>query len=313
MTAAAPAVGLVEWFEPGEHERAERVAAGLRALGVEHLRTGVSWAEWHVPGGVEWYDWLLPRLARELEVLQCLTFTPPSLGVAPRTSAPPRRARDFADFLDVVVTRHGHVFEYVELWNEPNNLSDWDWKLDPHWDAFSELVGAAAHWARRRGKKTVLGGMSPFDPNWLELMGSRRVLEQIDVVGIHGFPGTWEVEWDGWEETVERARETLDAWAPQAEVWVTECGFSTWRLDEEGQLRAFDDALRAPVPRLYWYSAEDLAPDRLTPDGAHVDERDYHFGLWTAGGDEKLLARSWREHGIDGVRRRAAHEPVGQA
>jgi len=67
-----PALGVLEWFELGERDRAERVLRGLRELGVERLRTGVSWANWYVPGGIEWYDWLLPRLARELEVLPCI-------------------------------------------------------------------------------------------------------------------------------------------------------------------------------------------------------------------------------------------------
>ena len=73
-----PVVGLVEWFEPGEHERVERVAAGLRELGVEHLRTGISWAAWHGDEGAEWYDWVLPTLARDFELLPCVVYTPPS-------------------------------------------------------------------------------------------------------------------------------------------------------------------------------------------------------------------------------------------
>ena len=30
------------------------------------------------------------------------------------------------------------------LWNEPNNLSHWDFKIDPEWKLFSEMVIVAA-------------------------------------------------------------------------------------------------------------------------------------------------------------------------
>src|SRR3546814_13085950 len=98
--------------------------------GLTGLRTGVSWADCHTPAGAGWYDWLRPRLARDVELLPCFTYTPPSLGIAAKSAAPPRVPKAYADFLDVIVTRHGRHFEWVELWNEPNNLNDWDWRLD---------------------------------------------------------------------------------------------------------------------------------------------------------------------------------------
>jgi CDP-paratose 2-epimerase len=124
-----PCLGAVEWFCPGEHERVEQVIEALRRAGIERLRTGVSWADYHTRAGHPWYDWLLPRLARELELLPCFTYTPPSLGLVAKSSAPPREPKAYADFLDVMITAHGRHFEWVELWNEPNNLNDWDWRL----------------------------------------------------------------------------------------------------------------------------------------------------------------------------------------
>ena len=32
------------------------------------------------------------------------------------------------------------MVEAVMLWNEPNNLSHWDFKLDPEWKLFAEMV-----------------------------------------------------------------------------------------------------------------------------------------------------------------------------
>src|SRR5438034_3595010 len=298
----APELGVLEWFDVGERERVRRVAGQLAALGVRHLRTGISWAEWHSSDGPEWYDWLLPTLAEELELLPCVLYTPPSRAVAPRPSSPPRRPRDFADFVDVLIDRYGDSFECVELWNEPNNLMEWDWTLDPFWFRFAEMVGAAAYWARERGKRTVLGGMSPVDPNWLRMMGDSGVLEHIDVVGIHGFPGMSDQGWLGWDAAVESLLPVLSEFAPRADVWITEVGFSTWRHDELGQLRAFLEAVRAPVGRVYWYGAEDLASERPSLGGFHTDERDYHFGLRRADGRPKLLSRLWEEQGLGSVR-----------
>lgn len=295
-------MGILDWFRPGEHEQVERVLADMRALRVRDLRTGISWADWHTVEGQHWYGWLIPRLVDEVELLPCLLYTPPSLAVAPRTSAPPREPRSYADFVDQMITVFGRHFSWVELWNEPNNLSEWDWTLDPGWATFAEMVGSAAYWAHQRGKRVALGGMSPIDPGWLDLMGQYGVLEHVDAIGVHGFPGTWETGWDGWPSMVDRTRQVLRRYNTNAEIWITEVGYSTWRHNEYGQLTAFLDARAAPVSRVYWYSAYDLAPDQPTIDGLHMDEREYHFGLKRPDGSPKLLARLWSSGGAEAVR-----------
>ncbi|HEX8525195.1 MAG TPA: NAD-dependent epimerase/dehydratase family protein [Tepidisphaeraceae bacterium] len=293
---------MLEWFRPGDHDRVDQVLEDLNALGVSSLRTGISWADWHTPEGEAWYAWLFPQLSRRLEVLPCFLYTPPSWGVAPKCSAPPQDPRSYADFMDLMIKRFGKHFEYVELWDEPNNLREWDVALDPYWFKFSEMVGAAAYWAKQCGKKTVLGGMSPIDPSWLRLMGERNLLKYIDAVGLHAFPVTAESKWEGWKPLVDPVREVLSRFQPEAQVWITETGYSTWRHDERRQLTAFVDAIEAPVDRVYWYSVHDLDPKLPTVDGFHADERDYHFGLKRADGAEKLLYRLWAEGGIDTVR-----------
>lgn len=309
-SGASAEPGLLQWFWPGDRARVEETLADLRGLGVRHLRTGVSWADWFTPHGRDWYAWLIPRLAEEVELLPCFLYTPPSLGLSPKSSAPPREPKAYADFLDAMMTEFGRYFEWVELWNEPNNISEWDWTLDPEWNIFCEMVGGAAHWARVRGKKTVLGGMSPTDPNWLRHVFDHGLTPYIDAVGIHGFPGVWESSWEGWESCAAKVRRVLHDYRSPAQVWITEVGFSTWRYEEQRQLREFVRALDAPVDRMYWYSAYDLHPDRPTVDGFHSDEREYHFGLKRYGGQPKLLHRIWAESGLDAVRAVAS---VGRA
>lgn len=299
--SAQQRLGVIEWLRPGEYERTEEMLQDLRKLGIKHLRTGLSWADWHTPEGKKWFDWLIPRVASEVEMLPCFTYTPPSLGIEAKTSSPPKQPKDFADFIDVVITEHGEHFEWVELWNEPNNLNDWDWRLDPEWVIFSEMIGMAAYWAKHRGKKTLLAGMCPTDPNWLDLMCQRGVMQHIDAVGMHGFPGTWEFDWDDWKLKVKDVRDVLDRYQLNPEIWVTEVGYSTWRHDDILQIHTLMDVLEAPVERIYWYSGFDLHPHESHQDGFHEDERHYHFGLKTADGTPKLIYRVWQERGLDGL------------
>jgi len=296
----AAKIGVAEWFQIGEYERVERVTTALRSLGVARLRTVVSWADWYTEDAPAWYGWLLPRLARDFELLPCLMYTPPSLGVVPTTASPPRWVPAYTEFVVQVLLRFEHLFTHVELWNEPNCLSEWDWTLDPDWSAFCEMVAPAAHIARQRSLKVVLGGMTPPDPAWLRLMCDRGLINHVDAVGIHGFPGTWEADWPGWEDQIAALQDVLDDRGSAAEIWITETGFSTWR-DERGQVAAFVDALNAPAHRVYWFSAEDLAATRNTMDGFHNDEREYHLGLLRENGGPKLLARLWASGGIAAV------------
>lgn len=295
-------LGILEWFRPGEHQRVESVLRDLQTLGIEHLRTGISWADWHTPGGREWYNWFIPRVSSQVELLPCFLYTPPSLGIVPKTSSPPRTPKDYADFLDVMITDHGEHFEWVELWNEPNNAREWDWTLDKEWTIFAEMISGAAYWARHRGKRVLLGGMSPFDPNWLELMFERGVMQHIDALGLHGFPDTFEFHWEGWPRILERTRAIFAAHDADFQVWITEVGFSTWQHDEYRQVREFLHAAEADVSRVYWYAAQDLDPELPTVDGFHSDEREYHFGLRRADGTAKLLFRLWADGGVDNVR-----------
>ena len=296
-----PEVGVAAYFHFQDYEKVERVVEELRSLRVTHLRTSVSWHDFVNEGGRDWYDWLLPKLVEHFTVMPCALYTPTHLGILPKTSSPPRDPDDYAAFVDHLLTEYPGFFEHVELWNEPNNFIEWDWTVDPEWKIFAKMIAGAAAAAKSHGVRTVLGGMSPLDPNWLHLMFNRGAMNDIDVLGIHGFPGTWEAVWDGWSAQVDRPQEVLDAHGSAAEIWITECGFSTWQHDEFRMLTELVDVASAPVPRVYWYSGEDLAPERETLDGFHADERAYHFGLFDISGRPKLPARVWRDEGWEAL------------
>ncbi|MDF2095355.1 SDR family NAD(P)-dependent oxidoreductase [Aquibaculum arenosum] len=299
--------GITEWFRPFEYERVDECLLHLTNLGASHLRTHLSWADFHVEGVPEWYDWLIPRLAEHVDLLPCVHYTPPSLSRTGTTAGPPRRLRDLADFVDQVLDRYGSHFTHLELWNEPNNLLDWDWRADRGWHQFCEMIVAAAHWTEHRSWKAVLGGPGPFDIEWLKMVGRQGVLEQVSAVGIHGFPGTWDSEtgiWTGWETQITQLRQVLSEYQPHAEIWITEAGYSTWRHDELEQVRRFLEAVDAPAERLYWYSLCDLPLDADIQEGRQFDMRHYHVGLLDRRGRDKLLAQLLRRGGIASARRK---------
>ena len=149
--SAMPTIGMIEWCRTNDHDLVEKVLADMRTLAIQDLRTGISWADYHNSECREWYDWLFRRLAREVRVLPCFLCTPESLGVSPKASAPPNQPKAYGEFIEVILRRFGRYFDWIELWNEPNNLYDWDWRLDPEWRVFCEMVLGGA-------RRKVAGG-----------------------------------------------------------------------------------------------------------------------------------------------------------
>jgi CDP-paratose 2-epimerase len=296
-----PMVGIVEWFRPGQYQEVKEAIKDFGKLGIKHLRTGISWAEWHVEGNEEWYDWLFPELAKHVNVLPCFLYTPPSLGISPKVSSPPKNPKDFADFVDVIITRYGDYFDWVELWNEPNNRVEYDFTMDYSWNRFSEMIGMTAYWAKHKGKKTLLGGMSPIDPNWLQMMAEKGTLQYIDAIGIHGFPGVFDQQWTNWQENISAVRQVLKDNSLEKELWITEAGFSTWQDDEVKQWEEFKNAVTTDADRVYWYGLKDLNPVYPTVGGFHLDDREYFFGMKKYDGTEKLLYKLLSKNGMENI------------
>src|SRR4051812_43224990 len=181
-------IGVCQWFHFEDYAAVERAVELMHELKIRHLRTGISWADFYRPGGKKWYDWQMQQLA-DFDLLLSVWHTPPSISEGNVCNSPPKRLRNFADFIDTIITEYAGAFGALELWNEPNNRYKWDFEhYDPGWQKFAEMIGAAAYWAKQRGQTTVLGGMIPVDHHWLNLMKWRGVLDWIDVVAIHAFP-----------------------------------------------------------------------------------------------------------------------------
>lgn len=296
--SAVNKLGVCQWFHYEAYEDVERAVSELRALGVRHLRTGVSWADYHRPKGREWYDWQMAQLA-EFDVLLSVWHTPPSIAEGEVCAGPPRELDQYAVFIAQLINQYGDKFGELELWNEPNNRLKWNFEhFDPQWEKFGRMIALAAETAHGMGKRSVLGGMIPVDPAWLQLMRGYGALEHIDVVAIHGFPGMWWSDapnwdwyhhWHGWDQKLK----SIARHAEGRPVWITETGLATW--DRRALCRAFYDeqsfrlqnAVSAATERVYWYSLIDLDPSRAAIEGFHVDEHEYHLGLVSYDGKRK--------------------------
>ncbi|HET9464017.1 MAG TPA: hypothetical protein VFO71_00665, partial [Gemmatimonadales bacterium] len=98
------------------------------------------------------------------------------------------------------------MIEAVKLWNEPNNISHWDFEADPGWRVYADLVKTASDAIQKENPRLtrVLGGISPIDPGFIRTLGEMGVLDHLDVVAVHGFPLDWN-HWsiDEWPDKLE--------------------------------------------------------------------------------------------------------------
>jgi beta-xylosidase len=184
------------------------------------------------------------------------------------------------------------MVEAVMLWNEPNNLSHWDFKIDPEWKMFAEMAKAGARAIRAANPelKIVLGGISPIAPHFIELLAGHGVIDEIDVVAVHGFPLDWN-HWkiDEWPKKIAEIRAVT-----RKPVWVSEAGASSFGADEVQTLgmKRTAELLLGEVERVHWYSLHDL-PATWTATTRHKEAegsayyRHYYMGLLREDGSPK--------------------------
>jgi beta-xylosidase len=186
--------------------------------------------------------------------------------------------------------------EAVMLWNEPNNLSHWDFEVDREWRVFSTMARLAGQAVRAESRVTrVLGGISPIDPAFITRMEEQGGLDEVDVVAVHGFPLDWN-HWqlDEWPEKLAEIRAVTSL-----PVWISEVGVSTFgaeEVQEFGLRRTAELLLAADVPRIHWYSLFDLprawpATTRHREAEGSSYYRHFYMGLLREDGSPKKALR----------------------
>jgi beta-xylosidase len=191
--------------------------------------------------------------------------------------------------------------EAVMLWNEPNNLSHWDFELDPEWRTFSEMTRLAADAVRsaNSGMTCVLGGISPIDPLFIERMQRQGVLEKVDAVAVHGFPLDWN-HWqiDQWPQKLDEIRNMIDM-----PLWVSEVGVSTFGAEEVQLfgLQRTAELILHESPRVHWYSLYDL-PKAWPATTRHREAegssyyRHFYMGILREDGTPKLALHRFADY-----------------
>lgn len=190
------------------------------------------------------------------------------------------------------------MIEAAMIWNEPNNLSHWDFEIDPEWRIFGDMVKAASRAIRAENARLplVLGGISPIDARFIDRMKRMCVLSHVDVVAVHGFPLDWN-HWqiDEWPDKLNEIRAVTDL-----PLWVSEVGVSTFGADEvqEFGLRRSAELLIGRVPKIHWYSLYDLprawpATTRHREAEGSSYYRHFYMGLLREDGTPKLAAKEF--------------------
>ncbi len=193
------------------------------------------------------------------------------------------------------------LIEAVKIWNEPNNMSHWDFEVDQGWSVFARMAALAgdAIAAERPGLPRVLGGISPIDAGFVRNMKGQGVLEHVDAIAVHGFPLDWN-HWQihEWPDRLAEVRALTDL-----PVWVTEVGVSTFGAEEvqEFGLKKTAELLLGRAPRIHWYSLYDL-PKAWPATTRHREAegssyyRHFYMGLIKEDGTPKLALKHFSDY-----------------
>ncbi len=193
------------------------------------------------------------------------------------------------------------MIEAVMLWNEPNNLSHWNFEVDPDWAIFAHMVNLTAKAVRAECPtvKRVLGGISPIDPAFIDTMKRQCVLANLDVVAVHGFPLDWN-HWTIHEWPVKLAEIQAVTDLP---IWVSEIGVSTFGAEEvqDFGLKRSAELLMGKVERIHWYSLYDLprawpATTRHREAEGSSYYRHFYMGLLREDGTPKIAFQRFADY-----------------
>ena len=197
------------------------------------------------------------------------------------------------------------MIEAAMIWNEPNNKSHWDPQIDPDWAKFAEMGKLAARAIHQVNPavKRVLGGISPIDAQFIRRLDGHGLIEELDVIAVHGFP----LDWNLWNINEWPARiEEIKAVVPDHEIWVTEVGVGSFGAEEvqEFGVTRTAELLKGRVSRVFWYSLYDL-PQAWEATTRHKEAegssyyRHFYMGLLKEDGTPKLGLKAFEPHAAE--------------
>lgn len=247
-------------------------------------QSGAGWARedfhWYrIQPGPNTWDWTFTDAAmrelirRKIEIVGVLGHPP---GWATPYSGDDRSGvsfyapnqQRFATFAQAVVKRYSRYIHHWEIWNEPDNPLFWKPAPDPaSYALLLERASAAIHGVDPAAK-VLIGGLNPFDTDFLRTVAEAGAWNSFDIIAIHPYvdPATAE---DGNILAATDAVKALAARYGAKPIWATEVGWASGPGDhdpiglvnEQGQannlVRAILLLWRAGVERIFWYTLKD--------------------------------------------------------
>lgn len=310
---------------------AETVFRRVRSGGIQWVREDFPWGTLEPSRGS--YDWertdalMTAAAVSGIDVLAILDYSTRWASSDPSGAGAehfaPRDAADYAAFAAAVVGRYGRNGSFwstrpdltprplaaVEIWNEPYGY--WFWKPDPNPAAYARLARATATaikathpevkilisgevWQARRDDAAV---------PWLArvLDADSGLAKLVDGYSLHPYPwprnaGPYDTS-NRWSfDLVQRSREIAAARHAALPIWITEIGWSTADLPDDGVSEATQAAYvrqamerafgewGSYVERVFFYSF-----DRSNTD---VRDREGNYGLLRA---DDSFKPAWHE------------------
>lgn len=275
--------------------------------GIGWVRIDFAWAAIEPAPGIEqWevYDDLVAEArARDLQVLAIIAYTPAWATDGPEISGVPRHVSDWSDFCYRAARRYRDDILHWEVWNEPNLPRFWEGSRLEYIQGILEpaarALRAANPQARIGGPALAhFGGRGRDWHSWL-LDVLREAGDQLDFLTHHAYDladpqgvtrklvGETASGGDpaGWDREPPSLREVLAHAGWSREVWLTETGWVTTRLDETRQAvhyRTFLDEWFSGGERAGWLTRVffyELQDDRNPQVGK--------YGLLRVSGREK--------------------------
>lgn len=297
-----PKPGIVEWFRLGDYERVRMTLKDLKEIGIKNLRTCIYWSDWQKSENKEWFDWLLPQLHRTVQVLPCFVSAPPITRMDRIPTLTHESFEDYVGFVGSIIENYHQYFDWVEIGYPPNGVQ-FNLAASFPLHSFKEALVQPASLARKKGKKIILGGINPTDPESLQMMFDAELMDHFDAIGFRGYPFLLNQQWNGWEQHIRGVEQVLKRNQSQLKLWITETGYSSWPYDEVKQWREFINALNSRVERVFWRQLYDFDfdLDLQSINGIQPDVRECHFGLKKPYGKEKLLYKLLKNNGIAAI------------
>ncbi len=259
-------------------ETLDQPATTVKNLGVGWVREDVQWHRIEpTPGRWDWswYDRVF-GLHRQ-NGLHIIGVIGPAVGWATNEPGIAPSAVSFygpdpdkyAAFAKAVASRYQGVVDAWEIWNEPEHPVHWQPAPNPA--AYAQLLIKASAAIRAVDPHVTLlsGGVTPFDPTWLNALGTSGAWNAFDAISVHPYvdPSTPEDAQIGAAGIT--TVQTLAARYGPKPIWATEFGWGTGpcerdpvgRTDEQGQannlVRGAVMLRAAGAEHVLWYNLKD--------------------------------------------------------